>query len=246
MCLVGDLTSELPLVAAIELPCVELLNVAKKALSKEHSNSFDKYFGGSVSKAWIEEKFSNFDLFASSGLIIIYDCESISKDDLSLLKEMAESSSRNVILFFNKDLSKKWSSTGLKVKKPPFWEGEKIFKELLNFYSLKLEPEVLSLTKDYLNANVFGAFSLIEALIPFKGQNISSKELKSFLPNSSIDQFELVHSLNIKNLPQFYLKLSQAESFEEVSSLTMFSISHLLKYVRLMEMTWEKINTIVK
>ena len=218
-------------IVGIELPYIELLNIIKPMIENSFPPPLEKYFSSHISKDWIEDKFTNLDLFGSNGPIIIFDCELISKSELTYLKEIAEGGDRQVVLLFNKDLAKKWNGNALKIKKAAFWEGEQIFNLLSQYYEVTLSDDALSLVRNHLDSNAQRAFSLISMLKSFGGKQVNFEEIKSLIPPSNIDQFKLVENLNNKNLKAFYRDLSGVTSFEEATSLINFSISHLVKFI---------------
>lgn len=217
-------------VSAIEFSNIELLNVFKNSFNKLNRN-IDAYFPSIINKDWIESKFSNFDLFAQESLMFFYDCETISQENLNLIFEMSMNSNHQVILFFNRDMQKKWPGDGIKIKKAAFWEGDKVFKSLVSFYGLDIDREAYSIIVKHLESNCDEAFSLIETLKTFSSEKISVEQIISLLPKKMINQFEYAELLNKKNINGFFRKLAVLETFEDLSQVLNFSISHLIKMI---------------
>jgi hypothetical protein len=231
LCFADKILESIGDVYALELSSIELLNVFKKAFNTSNKSEVETHFSSSINRDWIESKFTNFDLFSQNEIIFIYDCEGIAIDNLKLLEELALSSDRRVLLFFNKDIQKKWKSSGLKVKKPAFWEGGKVFSALSEFYGVELSREAIDVASKHLDSNVNDAFSLVETLKSFVGSKVEVNQMESLIPHTPTSQFDLVEYLNNKNIKSFYEKLSSVHSYDELSQLVSFCIGHLLKFI---------------
>jgi len=228
LCANRGLNQSFQKVFGIEFSNIELLNVFKSSFV-EQGREVDRYFSGDISKDWIEGKFSNLDMFAQESLIFIYDSDSISKENLSLILELSENSNHQIILFFKKDMQKKWKGRGLKVKKPAFWEGDKIFRSLARFYGVQVQRDAYPLISKHLESNCDDAFSIVETLKTFSAQEVSVEQVDSLLPKKVVNPFDFVELLNTKKLNLYYKKLASIETFDDLSQVLNFSISHLIK-----------------
>ena len=75
----------------------------------------------------------------------------------------------------------------------------------------------------YLEQEVNFAFDFSKTLKSLNTAEISDELIQSLLPTLKINQFDLVDLINTKKTKDYFRRLSEVDSFEELSSLINFS-----------------------
>ena len=220
---------KLPQTFAIEVPNEHLLDMLRVEIRKSSNKTISAMHGQNITTEWIDNKYGHLDLFAEDELIIIYESEKIKKEVVTYLNECAANSSISTLLLFNKDLDKKWKGEGLKVKKPPFWEGEKIFICLVRFFGINISNSAIKMVAPFLDQEVNFAFEFSKTLKSLNTVEMKDELIQSLLPVLKINQFDLVDLINAKKTKDYFRRLSEVESFDELSSLISFSLTHFQK-----------------
>lgn len=210
--------------------------IAKDILDK-HQN-LRVIAASEVTPEWLEENLCTLSLFGGSESYYIPQAEDLSKAAQEhILERYVDFNTQYFILCFLKDSAFRKKITSLNgkhlvIEAPKFWEMDKFFDFLADYYEVRLAYEAKQffleiITHDPSSFHV--ALNIVKLNFSHQSE-VSLDDLKSVLEQGRLDQFALASLFSRKEKVKFFEKLLKADpDFDTLRQFFSFLQGHLIK-----------------
>lgn len=194
--------------------------------------------GKKISKTFLEEQYSAYDLFEEENNILVLDGENIEKDFFSYFNDYIEGGADKVFLYSSSKLEKNKKKfqevpgAFYESKTNPFWKNRDFLNFFLDEKEIDLSPKVKEYVLDKVPFDSVSYYNLVNTLwirLP-DVLEATTDDIDDILNTRSMDVFQLADIFSRKSWLQFFSELQPLlGQYESLRSLFSFLQSHLLK-----------------
>lgn len=192
-----------------------------------------------INVAWLENQFSHPGLFSTPEFFLVLNAQQLS---LEVKKYLIQNDLVNSIcgIFFSfskkspifNDLKKAKKGIVIEIKKPRFWETNKLFDFYLSEFNLNLNSKIKSLILNHLSgesSEIVGPLKNLRLHIK-SGKELNPLIISEIFGRGKVDKFYLGDLFSEKKKELFFKKILDLNlGFSEIIEVGQFLQSHLLK-----------------